>query len=103
MFWLVMIIVGTLACLFVMLFFLRKAYYENTCNIIEYDNSSTNWKVMVPFLIGISFPQLLYYFGGIKKWLSISTLVLFTTLFLFTVYSNRKKVKSNIKTKQENV
>ena len=96
MFWYLLIVLGCVACFFTMIFFLRKAYLENINSLGRYNFSSTNSKVMLPFLLGMNLPNWLYYSeGGIKKWFSIIVLIIFLTSFLIIVFSNQNKVKRN--------
>lgn len=100
MFW--FLLFGCLVCFYTMIFFLRKAYHENINSLSRYDFSSTNWKVMLPFLLGMNLPNFLNYSEeGIQKWFSVSVPIVFLATFLIILYYNRKKVKIKENTKSE--
>lgn len=103
MVWLLLSIMGSLACFFTMVFFLHKAYNENKIVLCEYDYHSTSWKVMIPMILGMCFPQILYFFGGIREGLSLSVLIIFLLTFTIIIYTNRKKVKKQEIRKENNV
>jgi len=96
MLWFLLIGLGCVACYFTMIFFLRKAYLENSNSLSKYDFDSANWKVMLPFLVGMNLPNWLHFSGeGVEKWFSIIVLIIFLASFLIILYCNRKKVKIN--------